>query len=100
MRLTGSRSGYQIVEWNKGDDTQIGELTQRWPQLVLSRFVAIASCDSGPYKPGEEEFAVGWTQAGIRAEAATLIATLRLFTEANNAKFLGRGQVALQRLVG
>ncbi|WP_341316889.1 hypothetical protein WN982_36785 [Paraburkholderia sp. IMGN_8] len=78
MRRTGSRSGYLIVEWNKGDDAQIDELTQRWPQLVLRRFVAIASCDSGPYKPTEAEFAAGWTQAGTLAVSPRISAVSQL----------------------
>ncbi|WP_120349274.1 hypothetical protein [Paraburkholderia fungorum] len=38
------------------------DLTQRCPQLLIGRYVAIASCDSGPYTPTADEFAAGWSK--------------------------------------
>lgn len=64
---TGERAGYRIVEWNDGTDGAIEDLVLRCPELVLGRYVAIASCDSGPYTPTDEEFTAGWSKIGALA---------------------------------
>ncbi|MFM0080383.1 hypothetical protein [Paraburkholderia sediminicola] len=43
------------------------DLAQRCPQLLIGRYVAIASCDSGPYTPTDDEFAAGWSKIGALA---------------------------------
>jgi hypothetical protein len=48
MDMTHYRGGYWIVEWDDGTDACMDDLTQRCPQLLIGRYVAIASCDSGP----------------------------------------------------
>ncbi|WP_260436298.1 hypothetical protein [Burkholderia sp. Bp9143] len=64
---TGERARYRIVEWNDGTDGAIEDLVLRCPELVLGRYVAIASCDSGPYTPTDEEFTAGWSKIGALA---------------------------------
>ncbi|CAE6824552.1 hypothetical protein [Paraburkholderia haematera] len=64
---TGERAGYRIVEWNDGTDGAIEDLVLCYPELVLGRYVAIASCDSGPYAPTDEEFTAGWSKIGALA---------------------------------
>ncbi|MFC5431008.1 hypothetical protein ACFPTO_19710 [Paraburkholderia denitrificans] len=64
---TGERAGYRIVEWSDGTDGAIEDLVLRCPELVLGRYVAIASCDSGPYTPTDEEFTAGWSKIGTLA---------------------------------
>ena len=59
---TGERAGYRIVEWSDGTDGDIEDLVLRCPELVLGRYVAIASCDSGPYTPTDKEFTAGWSK--------------------------------------
>lgn len=61
---TGYRAGYWVAEWDDGTDACLDDLTQRCPQLVIGRYVAIASCDSGPYTPTEDEVKAGWRRIG------------------------------------
>ncbi|MGI4813041.1 MAG: hypothetical protein ACRYGG_06870 [Janthinobacterium lividum] len=77
---TGWRSGYWIIEWSDGSDASLEEITKLYPEIVLDRHVAIASCDSGPYKPTTEETAQGWKTAGDlaispRVTAASILPT-------------------------
>ena len=61
---TSERTGYRIVEWSDGTDGDLKNLVLSCPELVLGRRVAIASCDSGPYRPTNEELAAGWSSTG------------------------------------
>jgi hypothetical protein len=61
---TGERAGYRIVEWVDGTDGAIEDLVECCPELLFGRYVAIASCDSGPYAPTGEEFTEGWCKFG------------------------------------
>lgn len=58
--LTGTRSGYWVVQWSYDWDPSLADLLDEMPELVLGRFVSIASCDSGPYRPTEREVENGW----------------------------------------
>ncbi|MES2934032.1 MAG: hypothetical protein V4805_11165 [Pseudomonadota bacterium] len=61
-----SRSGYRIVQWGYDFDPSLSALVTRFPELVIGHFVAIASCDSGPYSPTKLERQAGWkTDCGI-----------------------------------
>ncbi|WP_244138810.1 MULTISPECIES: hypothetical protein [Burkholderia] len=75
---TGERAGYRIAEWTDGTDGDIEELVLRCPELVLGRHVAIASCDSGPYTPTDEEFMVGWSKFGELAVSPLVKAVSQL----------------------
>jgi hypothetical protein len=61
---TGSRSGYWVIEWSDGYDAALEEIISLCPQIVLDQYVAIVSCDSGPYKPTAEELIDGWKTVG------------------------------------
>lgn len=62
--LTGTRSGYWVVQWSYEWDPSLEDLLAEFPEFVLGRYVAIASCDSGTYKPGASDFAKGWEMKG------------------------------------
>jgi hypothetical protein len=63
---TGSRAGYWIVEWTEDWDPSLKDLIDRFPEIVVGRYVAIASCDSGPYRPTDADIKTGWEdQHGI-----------------------------------
>jgi hypothetical protein len=61
---TGRRSGYWVVEWSDGCDANLADLVPFCPSVVLGQHVAIASCDSGHYRPTIEEIADGWLTMG------------------------------------
>jgi hypothetical protein len=48
------------VQWSEEWDPSLADLLAEMPELVLGRYVSIASCDSGPYRPTAEEIANGW----------------------------------------
>ncbi|KUY74078.1 hypothetical protein [Burkholderia sp. RF4-BP95] len=75
---TGERAGYLIAEWSDGTDGAIEDLVLRCPELVLGRHVAIASCDSGPYMPTDEEFMAGWSTIGKLAVSPLVKAVSQL----------------------
>jgi len=59
---TGSRNGY---DWLVSNDT-LNEVLQLCPEVVLGRYVAVTSFDSGPLSLIDEEKAAGWeVQSGI-----------------------------------
>jgi len=63
----GYRAGYWVAEWEGGTDAWMGELTQRCPQLVIGRYIVVASCDSGPYTPTSDKVGAGWRRFGALA---------------------------------
>lgn len=60
VRLAGHNLNYSVVQWSYDWDPSLVDLLDRMPELVLGRHVAIASCDSGQYKPTEAELGFGW----------------------------------------
>lgn len=58
--LISERSGYWIIQWSEDWDPSLADLLALAPELVVGKQVAIASCDSGPYRPSEKEIADGW----------------------------------------
>jgi hypothetical protein len=48
-----------LYEWLVTDDAQI-DLLQLCPEIVLNKYVAISSFDSGELLPSETEKAAGW----------------------------------------
>lgn len=66
--LTGTRSGYWVVQWSHDWDPSLTDLLEQLPDLVLGRYVSIASCDSGPYRPTDNELQNGWE---VTADTAT-----------------------------
>jgi hypothetical protein len=75
---TSERAGYRIVEWSDGTDGDLKNLVLSCPELVLGRHVAIASCDSGPYRPTNDELAAGWWSTGGLAVSPIVEAVSRL----------------------
>lgn len=71
--MTGSRAGYWIIQWSGNWDPNLDDLTTAAPELVIGNHVAIASCDSGPYRPTPEELLCGWRADG----AATVSPKIR-----------------------
>jgi hypothetical protein len=67
MMQTGTRAGYWVVAWADGFDPSLADLLPNLPELILGRRVAIASCDSGPFKPSEDELVKGWAVQGMQA---------------------------------
>lgn len=65
--LTGTRSGYWVIQWSYDWDPSLADLLVEGADLVRNKYVAIASCDSGPYKPTAEEIASGWELKGSTA---------------------------------
>ncbi len=72
--LTGTRSGYWVIQWSYDWDPSLTDLLDKVPELVQDKYVAIASCDSGPYKPTVEEMASGWELRGNTAISPKSIA--------------------------
>lgn len=60
VHVAGHKLGYSVVQWSFDWDPSLLDLLDRMPELVLGRHVAIASCDSGPYKPTDAELECGW----------------------------------------
>lgn len=77
---TGYRAGYWVAEWEDGTDACMDDLTQRCPQVVIGRYDAIASCDSGPYTPTGDEFKAGWRRFGALALSPKVRAVAELPT--------------------
>ena len=65
--LTGTHSGYWVIQWSYDWDPSLADLLAEEPALVLDKYIAIASCDSGPYKPTSDEMARGWDLRGNTA---------------------------------
>ena len=62
--IVGKKAGYWVLQWATQWDPSLNDLANAAPHLVIGNFIVITSCDSGLYKPSEEELAIGW-----RAEA-------------------------------
>ncbi|MFN3440425.1 MAG: hypothetical protein ACK41V_22195 [Acidovorax sp.] len=60
IKATGHRAGYSVVQWSDDWDPSLTDLMECMPNFVVGRRVAIASCDSGKYRPSATEFANGW----------------------------------------
>lgn len=56
------------MQWSYDWDPSLADLIDEMPELVLGRFVSIASCDSGPYRPTERELRNDWQ---LTADIAT-----------------------------
>ena len=70
-RITfGSRG---IYEWLVADEDI--DLPKICPEIVLGKYVAITSNDSGPYIPNEHEVAAGWDSHGKIAYSPTMVNT-------------------------
>ena len=67
MLTVGSQGLYQ---WLVTD--QQFDLLQICPEVVLGRYIAITSIDSGPLAPTEEETAGGWATRGKVAYGRTI----------------------------
>ena len=57
------RNGYSAFDWPP-DEMQLDGLLKRFPELVLGRFIAVLSFDSGPLVLSPEEEKKGWTRVG------------------------------------
>jgi hypothetical protein len=75
---TGMRSSYRVIEWDNGDDADLTNIIQPCPRAVLGNFVAIATCDSGPYTPTAAELAEGWLFVGNLAISPRVTAISQL----------------------
>ena len=60
VHVAGHKLEYSVVQWSYDWDPSLFDLLDRMPELVLGRYVVIASCDSGPYKPTGAELECGW----------------------------------------
>ena len=56
----GARDGYR---WYQSAQGSLGELLDRVPSLVVGRYVAVTSFDSGPLRLGDDERRSGWTSS-------------------------------------
>jgi hypothetical protein len=60
---TGSRGDYF---WLTSTDHDLDDLLKSCPQIVVGRYLAVTSCDSGSLVPNEDETKAGWqSRAGI-----------------------------------
>src|SRR5688572_15983583 len=55
---TGARDGYR---WHQSAQHFLHELLEHVPSLVVGRYVAVTSFDSGPLQLGDDERRGGWT---------------------------------------
>lgn len=60
MRM-GFCSDYWVIEWADGFDPNLRDLVPHFPEMVLGHRVVIASCDSGSFRPDQDELAQGWS---------------------------------------
>jgi len=56
--FSGKHGDYR---WFQSPNGFLSGLIRRVPQLVIGRFVAVISFDSGPFRPSEHEVQLGWT---------------------------------------
>ena len=56
--LTGARGGYA---WYQSSQGSLYELIERAPSLVVGKYAAVTSFDSGPLHLGDDERRSGWT---------------------------------------
>ena len=80
MMKTAALFGYWVVEWSDEFDPSLADLLQHVPELVLGQRVAVASCDSGPFKPSTDDIENGWTVHGTIAISPTVQSILELPT--------------------
>lgn len=66
--IVENKAGYWVLQWSTQWDPSLSDLAKAAPHLVIGNYVAITSCDSGLYRPSEEELAIGW-----RAESLATI---------------------------
>jgi hypothetical protein len=60
IKSTGLRYGYSVIQWADDWDPSLTDLMELVPNIVVGCRVAIASCDSGKYRPSATELANGW----------------------------------------
>lgn len=58
---TGSRGGYF---WLTTREYELHDVIASCPQIVLGKYIAVTSFDSGPLVPNEDEMACGWQSRG------------------------------------
>jgi hypothetical protein len=56
--ITGNRGPYRWIVW---ESQFMGELVAAVPQIVLGKYVAVTSFDSGPFIPSADLAVKGWT---------------------------------------
>jgi hypothetical protein len=46
--------------WLWAPNANLNNIVKLAPEIIKDKFIAISSCDSGPYKPTNEELSSGW----------------------------------------
>jgi hypothetical protein len=63
MLFTGTQGDYNWLASHR-QESHLAKVLRACPQLVLGKFVAILSFDSGPLTPTPEEIKAGWSSDG------------------------------------
>lgn len=72
MLNSGSHGAYQ---WLVTDQEDLSSLLKLCPEIVVNRFVAVTSIDSGELNPTEAEKEAGWSSKGRIAYSPKILAT-------------------------
>jgi hypothetical protein len=90
----GARDGYR---WYQSAQPSLGELLDRVPSLVVGRYVAVTSYDSGPLRLGEDEHRIGWTSSEAVAYSPHIANPREIPTDGYDEWYVFRRTTSLER---
>jgi hypothetical protein len=59
IMLSGTHGKYFWIEWSS-PTAFLYDFVSAFPQIVINKYLAVTSCDSGPLRPSEQERQEGW----------------------------------------
>jgi hypothetical protein len=61
--ISGTHGDYSWIEWSSPSG-YLYDFIHAFPEIVLQKYIAVTSCDSGPLVPTDEERQDGWFSEG------------------------------------
>ena len=72
------RNGYHAIDWSRRSDLLITDLWQRFPELVVGKYLVNTSFDSGSLTLSEPEKEAGWSMVERLAHSPQIRSTAQI----------------------